>query len=117
VHSSASIVSTGPNARFLLALYSPAAVIHQVTPDYGQEPDFRWDPEFPAERWGLLTGVHVMVWNNEYRMYYSSWSSVEVPPFFQVPTRAGMVDSITALCLATRSAIPSARRPAGRAGP
>ncbi len=66
---------------------------------------------------GPGSGVHVMVWENEYRMYYSSWSSVEVPPFFQVPTQGGMVDSITALGLATRSVIPSARRPSGRAAP
>ncbi len=87
------------------------------TPDYGEEPDFRWDPEFPAERWGLLTGVHIMEWENEYRMYFSSWSAVEIPPYFQVPTQAGLVDSATGLCLATRSAIPSPRRPVGRSEP
>jgi len=70
--------------------------------DSGEEPGFRWNPEFPAERWGLLTGVHVLLWENEYRMYYSSWSSEQV--------------GITALCLATRPVIGSARRPAGRAG-
>jgi len=88
------------------------------TPEYGEEPDFRWDPAHASERWGLLTGVHVLLHDGRYMMYYSGWSSVEVPPLFLTPTRRGLVDGVTALNLATRPAAgPRARRPVGRAVP
>lgn len=88
------------------------------TPEYGGEPDFRWNPAEPSERWGLLTGVHVLLHDGRYMMYYSGWSTVDVPPLFVIPTRRGTVDGVTALNLATRPAAAArARRPAGRALP
>ena len=83
------------------------------TPEYGDEPDFRWDPVFPSERWGLLTGVDVLLHEGEFRLYYSGWSSVETPPLFWLPTQVGLVNGVTAFGLATRPAAPT-RRPSGR---
>lgn len=87
------------------------------TPEYGEEPDLRWDPSFAAERWGLLTGVHVLLHDGEYRMYYSGWSSVQVPALFKTPTKAGLVDGVTGLCLAVRRPPRPARHATGRAAP
>jgi len=90
----------------------------QWTPEYGEEPDFRWDPVYPSERWGLLTGVHVLLHEGRYMMYYSGWSAVDVPPLFLVPTRRGLVDGVTALDLAIRPEPgPAARKPQARAVP
>ncbi len=84
-------------------------------PEYGDEPDFRWDAAYPGERWGLLTGVHVMLHDGQYRLYYAAWSSTGVPPLFTAPTQAGSVPTVTALNLALRPAgTRSPRRPAGR---
>ncbi len=91
--------------------------IHWV-PEYGDEPDFRWDPSHASERWGLLTGVHVLLHGGRYMMYYSGWSAVDVPSLFLTPTRRGLVDGVTALNLATRPAPgPTVRKPAGRVIP
>ncbi len=84
------------------------------TPEYGAEPDLRWDPAFPGERWGMLTGVHVLLHGGEYRAYYSGWSSVGVPPLFVAPTQAGLVPTVTALNLATWRPSRGAARPSGR---
>ncbi len=87
------------------------------TPEYGEEPDFRWDAACPSERWGLLTGVHVLLHEGEYRMYYAAWSAEDVPPLFTTPTPGMPVPAVTALSLAVRPVPPApARHPSGRAG-
>jgi len=87
-------------------------------PEYGDEPDFRWDAAEASERWGLLTGVHVLLHGGHYMMYYSAWSTVDVPPLFLIPTRRGLVDGVTALNLAIRpEAGPRSGKPSVRATP
>ena len=74
------------------------------TPEFNDEPDFRWDASYSTERWGLLTGVHVMLHNNEYRMYYSAWSDEAPSEQFLLPTKAGIVPGATVLNLAVKPA-------------
>lgn len=107
------------------ATLSPAfGFRHATSPDgvhwatgNGGGTDFRWDPAFASERWGLLTGVDVLLYEGEFRLYAAAWSAIDVPDYFTVPTQAGTVDAISALILATRPAVPEPRLPAGRSSP
>ncbi len=89
--------------------------VHWI-PDEGGAPDFRWDPVFPAERWGLTGGVDVILHEGRYMMYYAAFSADGVPESFTVSTRAGMVPAVAGLSVAIRSAVEGPREAEGRAG-
>ncbi len=76
------------------------------TPEYSAQ-HFTWQPGNAYESLGLMTGVKVVLINGEYRAYYSSWSSVQIPdPInYKCPDQqGGLLSAVTSLNLATYTA-------------
>lgn len=57
---------------------------------HGAGRDFRWDRTSDAERYGLVTGVEVVLRQGEYRMYYTALGVTKVPPRWPHPMIWGM---------------------------
>lgn len=57
---------------------------------YAAGRDFRWDRRFAPERYGLVSGVEVVLRRGEYRMYYNALGAAKVPAGWPHPMIWGM---------------------------
>ncbi|MGH2404695.1 MAG: hypothetical protein ACRDGN_09535 [bacterium] len=52
---------------------------------HGAGRDFQWDKHSASERYGLVTGVEVVLRKSEYRMYYNALGTSKAPPRWPHP--------------------------------
>jgi len=90
-----------PSMGFWLAT-SPDLQTWSVDWDAGRS--LSWDPDAPHEELGLLTGAALAVHGGERRLYYTGWSTQDVPEGFVVPTHDGYEPAVLNLLLARQSA-------------
>ncbi len=104
VNDTVEDLSAVPATEFQAAAYWHATSTEGIewNIDYAAGPDFSWNSAFEEEQWGLIIGVHVMLHDDEYRMYYPAWSARNVPPGFLVPTQTGFEPGVVAVSLASR---------------
>ncbi len=57
---------------------------------YATGRDFRWDRRYAPERYGLVSGVEVVLRQGEYRMYYNALGAAKVPARWPQPMIWGM---------------------------
>jgi hypothetical protein len=67
--------------------------------DYSGRRDVYWRPESPYEEFGLLTGADVAIADGVRHLFYTVWSSLDVPEGFLVPLRDHRDYAPAVLCL------------------
>ena len=68
--------------------------------------DFWWDGDHPREDLGLLTGAALHIQDGERWLFYTGWSTIDVPAGSFVTTQTGFSPGVLNLLLAKRTSVP-----------